>query len=108
MLRNPNLSQKLRENPTNSGLKYKNPIQHHLDNPNSRKLAINAYCFQCCAGGFSTQQNQGVRKEIKLCPVTNCSLWIFRPYKSKEALIDSTPASASNSFHRNSEVANHE
>ena len=72
------------ENPINTGKTYKTPIEHHLKNQNSRKHAIFAKCFDCCGGGFSTDDNRGVRNEIKSCPVTKCSLWNFRPYKTKE------------------------
>jgi len=40
--------------------------------------AMRAYCLDCCAGS---------RKEIKLCPSTDCSLYPFRlgknPYLSR-------------------------
>ena len=75
-------------------MKYKNPIQTHLLNPNSRKLAINAHCFDCC-GGINADDNKGVKSEIKHCAVIDCSLFRFRPYQNKKALIRiETPASA--------------
>jgi hypothetical protein len=86
------------ENPINTGKTYKTPIEHYLDNQNSRKHAIFAKCFDCCGGGLSTDDNSGVRKEIKFCPVTKCSLWNFRPYKNKIARKVSTLARAIDSF----------
>ena len=48
------------------------PDKKALANPNSFKHAISAKCWDC-----SGRQ----RKEIRACPMTDCSLWNFRPYK---------------------------
>lgn len=45
-------------------------------NPGSRKLAINAKCWDC-----SCEQIQ----EVKYCQVVGCSLHPFRPYKINES-----------------------
>ena len=35
----------------------------------TRSQVIKEYCLWCCADS---------RKEVKLCPVINCPLWVFR------------------------------
>ena len=50
----------------------KNPLEKHKSNPKSRALAINAKCWDCTCGQ---------REEIRLCPMTDCPLYEFRPYK---------------------------
>ena len=42
--------------------------------PKSLRAAINAKCWDCC--GFQ-------RKEVTLCEITDCSLWIHRPWQPK-------------------------
>ena len=49
-----------------------NPEEKAKSNPNSMKYAIAAKCFDCTCGQ---------RDEIKLCSITDCSLYNFRPYK---------------------------
>jgi hypothetical protein len=49
-----------------------NPEEKAKANPNSMKYAIAAKCFDCTCGQ---------RDEIKLCPITDCSLYNFRPYR---------------------------
>ena len=92
---NQNLGKYLREKTANKGMKYKNPIQTHLLNPNSRKQAINAHCFDCC-GGLNVDDNKGVKSEIKHCEIVNCSLWNFRPYKNNETANTLTGVAVSN------------
>ena len=41
-------------------------------NPTSMKYAIRAKCWDCACGQ---------KEEIKLCHITDCSLYNFRPYK---------------------------
>ena len=48
------------------------PAEKALANPGSFKHAISAKCWDCTCHQ---------REEIKLCPMTDCSLWNFRPYK---------------------------
>ena len=99
---NQNLGKYLREKTANKGMKYKNPIQVSILNPNSRKHAIFAHCFDCCGGNISGD-NTGVKSEIRNCEITNCSLHKFRPYKNEKALKVSTLASALDSSSRNHE-----
>jgi hypothetical protein len=80
---NQNFSLNLLEKAVNLGKKYKNPIESHLLTPNSRKLAINAKCFECC-GGNNSDDNKGVKAEIRHCSIKECALYNFRPYKNKE------------------------
>jgi len=103
MINNQNLGEYLHKKTANKGKKYKNPIQTHLLNSNSRKLAINAKCFDCC-GGINSDNNKGIKSEIRNCEITNCSLYKFRPYKNEKALKVSTLASALDSSSRNHEV----
>lgn len=49
-----------------------NPEEKAKSNPNSMKYAIAAKCWDCCCGQ---------REEIKMCGITGCSLYAFRPYK---------------------------
>lgn len=49
-----------------------NPIEKAQAKPKSLRLAINAKCWDCTGGQ---------RQEIKLCPMTDCSLHGLRPYK---------------------------
>lgn len=48
------------------------PLAKSKANPKSRALAIRAKCWQC--SNFQ-------RKEVTLCPVTDCALWPFRPWQ---------------------------
>ena len=96
------------KNPINTGKTSKTPIEHYLDNQNSRKHAIFAKCWDCCGGGLSTDDNSGVRNGIKLCPVTKCSLWNFRPYKTKEPVTLAKVPTGSDSFTETSEVINND
>ena len=59
--------------------------QHALGNTKSLRKAINAKCWDCCGGGLTQSESKGVRKEIALCTITDCSLWNFRPYKNEKA-----------------------
>lgn len=45
------------------------PLERAKANPQSRALAVKAYCYDCCGGSSN---------EVKLCPSTNCPLWNFR------------------------------
>ena len=47
------------------------------ENPNSRKIAIGAKCWDCVAGDY---HKHGIA-EIRKCPITECALYKFRPYK---------------------------
>ena len=52
--------------------KYLNPEEKAKANPNSMKYAIAAKCWDCTCGQ---------KEEIRLCYITDCSLYNFRPYK---------------------------
>jgi len=68
-----------------SGLNRKTPIKVALKNPNSRKQAIFAHCWQCCGGQSEpTTFDKEVRREIRHCEITSCSLYHFRQYKNKK------------------------
>lgn len=49
-----------------------NPEERAKANPTSMKYAIRAKCWDCACGQ---------KEEIKLCTITDCSLYNFRPYK---------------------------
>jgi hypothetical protein len=51
------------------------PIEKAIQNPRSRRYAINAKCYDCCC-------NQ--KNEVKYCPINDCPLWNFRPWQPKE------------------------
>ena len=54
--------------------KILDPIEKSKLNPKSLRLAINAYCYDCCC-----EQ----RLEVKLCPADNCPLHHLRPWQPK-------------------------
>ena len=54
-----------------------NPEEKAKQNPTSMKYAIAAKCFDCTCGQ---------RDEIKLCTITDCSLYNFRPYKLSDVV----------------------
>jgi len=43
----------------------------------SRAAAVKAKCLDCCCWQ---------RVEVANCPVEDCSLWLYRPYRSPENL----------------------
>jgi hypothetical protein len=54
--------------------KILNPLEKHVKNPKSLRLAINAKCFDC----------SGHQKlEIRHCTVNSCPLFAVRPYQLK-------------------------
>ena len=65
---------KLAENRT-MGIKPPNPIERAKQNPNSRVLAIKAFCYECM--GFA----KSWRNDVRDCTAKNCPLYRFRPYK---------------------------
>lgn len=54
-----------------------NPILKSKLNPKSKVMAIAAKCCDC----VGTSANPGWMTEIRQCPVTECPLYQFRPYK---------------------------
>jgi hypothetical protein len=67
-----NNTPKTMPNREKEGVKLMNPQERHLADPLSRAKAVHAKCWDCCA--FQ-------REEIRKRPMTDCSLWNFRPYK---------------------------
>ena len=65
---------KLNEN-RSRGIKPPNPIERAKQNPNSRVLAIKAFCFDCMG------QEPGWRNSVRECPSEKCPLFGLRPYK---------------------------
>ena len=65
---------KLAEN-RSRGIKPPNPIERAKQNPQSMRLAINAFCYECM--GFA----KSWRNDVKKCPSVKCPLFGFRPYK---------------------------
>ena len=57
------------------GIKPLNPTEKARQNPQSMRLAINAFCYECM--GFA----KSWRNYVKECPSKNCPLFGFRPYK---------------------------
>jgi hypothetical protein len=55
-----------------------NPEEKAKQNPTSMKYAIRAKCWDCACGQ---------KEEIKLCPITDCSLYNFRPYKLSDVIV---------------------
>lgn len=53
----------------------KTPMQKHLENPTSLRLAINAQCYDC--------MGQGAPTEIRNCTAKNCHLYPVRPYRNE-------------------------
>lgn len=53
-----------------------NPIEIAKNNPQSKALAIRAFCASCV--GFP---ESGWREDIRQCTAPNCPLWTHRPYK---------------------------
>lgn len=52
----------------------KNPAEKALANPKSMRAAINAKCYDCTGQQIN---------EIRLCEMTDCPLYKFRPYQPK-------------------------
>jgi hypothetical protein len=52
-------------------------------NPNSRKMAIAAACFQCFGGSEDDMPDEGWIKQIRTCTSPDCALYSHRPYKEK-------------------------
>lgn len=59
------------------GLKHRTPSEKLRDNPTSRKLAIDAMCYECQGGGA----DPGTKWQVGNCPCTNCPLHAVRPWQ---------------------------
>ncbi len=57
------------------GIKPLNPTEKAKQKPQSRVLAIAAFCFECM--GFA----KSWRNDVRDCTAKNCPLYRFRPYK---------------------------
>lgn len=53
------------------------PVEKAKRNPQSRQLAIAAFCCQCMGGPGEA----GYRGHIRNCTAPTCPLYQFRPYK---------------------------
>ncbi len=53
-----------------------NPIELAKANPQSKAMAIRAFCCQCVGGMVPNWRN-----EIRGCTAPNCPLYPHRPYK---------------------------
>jgi hypothetical protein len=53
------------------------PKERARRNPKSRRLAINAMCWQC----FGSGGDPNTRKSIRECTSKTCPLYQFRPYQ---------------------------
>ncbi len=58
-------------------MQKKDLIAKAKTNPNSRKQAIEAKCWDCMGAGA----DPGTRWQIGNCLCTDCPLYPFRPYK---------------------------
>ena len=54
-------------------------LEEKFSNNPTRKNAIGAKCVDCVGGS----ETEGYRTEVKLCPIPECPLYNFRPYKLK-------------------------
>lgn len=59
------------------GIKHRTPTEKLQDNPTSRKLAIDAMCYECQGGGADA----GTKWSVGNCPCTNCPLHAVRPWQ---------------------------
>jgi len=57
------------------------PAIKALSNPKSRRLAINAYCWDCMGGG----KQANVQRTIQECGISGCMIHPVRPYQQKPA-----------------------
>ena len=53
------------------------PLARLKENPNSRRLAIEAFCFQCMYSGGNG--DGGWRQQVNDCTTDKCALWRVRP-----------------------------
>lgn len=54
------------------------PVERSKRNPNSKALAIKAYCWDCSGGSA---------QEAKLCEIKKCSLYAVNPYKKHKSML---------------------
>jgi len=58
------------------------PLDRLERHPNSRKAAIDAFCWQCMGGA-----NHGTRRMIRECTAPRCALFRFRPFQHVKTTI---------------------
>ena len=64
------------------GLKVEHNLkQKYLANPSSRKLALHAFCFQCCGGTEDEMPDPGWKDFIRTCTDPSCPGYLNRPYR---------------------------
>jgi len=56
------------------------PIEAQAKNPTSLRAAINAKCWDCIGG----DADPSPRGQIRDCSITDCPLWVVRPWQSKD------------------------
>ena len=64
----------------NGSIQRLNPLEKARQNPKSRKLAINAKCFECEGEDY----DPGWTTRIRTCIIPNCPLHPLRPYQVKD------------------------
>jgi hypothetical protein len=64
----------------NGTIKRLNPLEKARQNPKSRKLAVNAKCFECEGEDY----DPGWQVRIKTCIIPDCPLHPVRPYQAKD------------------------
>lgn len=59
------------------------PMERARLNPESRALAVRAYCYDCMGGQpvGDVNTNGNLRKMVGDCSVTSCALWDVRPWQ---------------------------
>ncbi len=50
-------------------------------NPKSKKLAVDAMCFQCHGGTETEMPDAGWRDQIRTCTSPKCAMYRHRPYR---------------------------
>lgn len=60
------------------------PMERARLNPESRAMAVRAYCYDCMGGQpvGRSNTNGNVRKMVGDCSVTRCALWDVRPWQN--------------------------
>jgi hypothetical protein len=57
------------------------PHEEALQNPQSRRLAIRAKCWDCEGQGV----DPGWQERVRTCVIVDCPLWHVRPYRERGA-----------------------
>ena len=68
---------------TDRVLREKSPGERLLEKPTSRKLAMEAMCWDCQGGSESSPPDPGWKWAIGNCTILACPLHNFRPYQNK-------------------------